>query len=398
MKLALISDAHLGYRTGRKTNNKQVNIREEDGYKAFNECVEGIIENKCDIAVIAGDLFHSPSPSVNTLVRTKEILEKLSLAKIPVYIITGNHDTADIKYDYSSSVLMDNKLNGIYSYQDPLVIEEIGDIRLYLISHQSTKSQEETFDNIKLDDDYINLLITHGSCYDSNLGVILHTENEPREVIIPEKVLNLNWDYILMGHIHQRGWVHSKDGITDTENRKQFYGGSLIRRGFADKEGKLGRGWTLFDINEDNKNIDVKMFNIWQRPQYDFKLDCKDKNITEINNKIEEIVKSIKDELPIVRITFYGITPSQRKSLDFNSTKDITDSFLSFIINYKDKSIKEEEKNIEYSIERNDILSDYNRFWDIEKDTIEETIREKTKEKSENYIKKGIKKTSDKGE
>lgn len=395
MKLALISDAHLGYKTGRKTNDKQVNLREEDGYRAFDECIDGIIKNNIDIVVIAGDLFHSPNPTINTLVKAKKSLERLANERIPVYIITGNHDTADIKFDHSSSVLMDNKLNGIYSYQKPIVIEEIGNIRLYLVSHQSTESQLETFNNIELDEDYINILVTHGSCFDSNIGEILHTENEPREVIIPEKTLDLNWDYILMGHIHTRGWVHSKDGLTDTENKKQFYGGSLIRRGFADKECKLGRGWTMFDIDEDTKNIKVKMFNIWQRPQHDFSINCKDKKIIDINNELENIVNNIEDELPIVRITFYGIKPSHRKSLDFNSIKDKTDSFLSFIVRYKEKEQKETSGNTEYNIERNDIISDYNRFWEEEKEVVDEDIREETKEKSEDYIKRGIKKVSD---
>ena len=139
MKLALISDAHLGYKTGRKTNDKQVNLREEDGYRAFDECIDGIIKNNIDIVVIAGDLFHSPNPTINTLVKAKNSLERLANERIPVYIITGNHDTADIKFDHSSSVLMDNKLNGIYSYQKPIVIEEIGNIRLYLVS-QDRKS------------------------------------------------------------------------------------------------------------------------------------------------------------------------------------------------------------------------------------------------------------------
>ena len=47
--------------------------------------------------------------------------------------------------------------------------------------------------NVKPIEGKINILCTHGSCYDDNLEMILHSEAEPREVVIPENVLSLNW-------------------------------------------------------------------------------------------------------------------------------------------------------------------------------------------------------------
>lgn len=390
VKISLLSDCHLGYKSGKKTNDEQVNIREQDGYNAFKECIDGIIEEKSDYLVIAGDLFHSPSPSVRTITEAKKQLERLNKVGIETYIITGNHDTSDINHDISASVIMDCKDMNIYSYQEPLVIKDLKDnVRLYLVSHQKAKEQDKTFDEIKLDDGYVNLLVTHGSCFDTNLNQILHSNLEPREVVIPEKVLDMNWDYILMGHIHTRGWVHSKDGLTDTANRKQFYGGSLLRRGFTDSEGKLGRGWTTFSIND--KNIEIEMHSIKERPQFDIHFKFTD-SVEELNQDIYDKMKSLsKYDMPIVRINIHGINDIDKKSIDLQRFREFTDDFLTFIVKYLEKDeVKDNTLDISYDLSNNDILNDFKNFWNYENENIDETIREETKSKSKEYIQKGI--------
>lgn len=391
VKISLLSDCHLGYKSGKKTNDKQVNIREQDGYDAFKECIDGIIKEKVDYLIIAGDLFHSPSPSVRTITETKKQLERLSKYGIETYIITGNHDTSDINHDISASVIVDCEDMNIHSYQEPLVIKDLKDnIRLYLISHQKMKEQDETFDKINLDDNYVNILVTHGSCFDTNLNQILHSSLEPREVVIPEKVLNMNWDYVLMGHIHTRGWVHSKDGITDTANRKQFYGGSLLRRGFTDSEGKLGRGWTTFSIND--KNIEIEMHSIKERPQFDIHFQYKG-SIEELNQEIHDKMKSLSEyNMPIVRINIHNVNNVDKKNIDTQRFREYTDDFLTFSIKYLENEDDKQNNtlDISYDLSNNDILSDFKNFWDLENDKIDENIREDTKSKSKEYIKKGI--------
>lgn len=390
VKISLLSDCHLGYKSGKKTNDEQVNIREQDGYNAFKECIDGIIEEKSDYLVIAGDLFHSPSPSVRTITEAKKQLERLNKTGIETYIITGNHDTSDINHDISASVIMDCKDMNIYSYQEPLVIKDLKDnVRLYLVSHQKAKEQDKTFDEIKLDDGYVNLLVTHGSCFDTNLNQILHSNLEPREVVIPEKVLDMNWDYILMGHIHTRGWVHSKDGLTDTANKKQFYGGSLLRRGFTDSVGKLGRGWTTFSIND--KNIEVEMHSIKERPQFDIHFNFTG-SVEELNQDIYDKMKSLSEyDMPIVRINIHGINDIDKKSIDLQRFREFTDDFLTFIVKYLEKDeVKDNTLDISYDLSNNDILNDFKNFWNYENENIDETIREETKSKSKEYIQKGI--------
>ena len=73
MRIGHISDIHLGYTSGNKKDTEtKINIREQDGYNALNECIEQMIENKVDLVLCTGDFFHSPAPSIYTLVQHKK--------------------------------------------------------------------------------------------------------------------------------------------------------------------------------------------------------------------------------------------------------------------------------------------------------------------------------------
>jgi DNA repair exonuclease SbcCD nuclease subunit len=104
MRIAVISDLHLGYAAGTE--------REEDCYEAAAEAVEKARE--ADAIILAGDLFDSRTPGTDALVRAMEILAApvfrsssgaritggigrevsapLSPAGIPVIAIHGTHE------------------------------------------------------------------------------------------------------------------------------------------------------------------------------------------------------------------------------------------------------------------------------------------------------------------
>ena len=231
--IAHLSDLHLGYSSGRKKIDENgYNVRENDGYVAFNKAIDQIIEEGVNMVLIAGDLFHSPRPKNHTILIAQDSIRRLAEEDIEVYILAGNHDATDIRAEIPSSKLLNEPANGIYSYSEPYVVKEVHpEIFIHFISHHAFVNQEETMKQVKLIDGAVNILASHGSCYDTNIGAILRTPNEPREVIIPEEIINLPWNYTLLGHIHERGWIGSEDGKTDTSGRKQFYNGSLIRRG-----------------------------------------------------------------------------------------------------------------------------------------------------------------------
>lgn len=340
--IAHLSDLHLGYLSGRKKINESgYNVRENDGYVAFEKAIDQIIEESVDSVVIAGDVFHSPRPKNHTILIAQENLRRLAEANIKVYIIAGNHDATDIRSEVPSSRLLNEPNSDIYSYSEPYVVKEVHpNIYMHFVSHHAFLDQENTMKLVKPVEKSINLLISHGSCYDTNIGTILRTPNEPREVIIPQIIMDMPWDYTLLGHIHERGWVGSTDKKTDTAKRKQFYNGSLLRRGFSDKASANGRGWTKWTINKD-KSIDHKMFSIPERTQLDLEpIDVKGKKTREIESEIIEQLKSIDNYInkkygeltlentPIIRQTLVGVSAITRLSLNLQRFNQYTEKYL----------------------------------------------------------------------
>ena len=217
-KIAQISDCHLGYRSGQfRDNETGINLREQDGYDALDKAIDEIIEAKPDVVICSGDMFHSPKPSIYTIIQCKKILQKLVKAGIPFYNIAGNHDAEDSIREIPANAVIDEPLLGLYSYTEPYVVVEISPgIVCHFVSHHGFIAQQETMKRLKTIKGKFNILVTHGSVYDTNMNMILHSESEPREIVIPEEIMNMDWDYTLMGHIHERGWVSSTDGLTDT--------------------------------------------------------------------------------------------------------------------------------------------------------------------------------------
>lgn len=403
--IAHLSDLHLGYSSGRKrVDENGFNIRENDGYIAYDRVITQIINEKIDAVLIAGDVFHSPRPKNHTILIAQEGLRRLTEAGIKTYILAGNHDATDVKAEVPSSKLLHQPNMNIFSYSEPYVVKEIApDIYMHFVSHHAFIDQDETMNKIKLIDNSINLLATHGSCYDTNIGQILRTPNEPREIIIPEAIMDMNWDYTFLGHIHERGWIASKDGKTDTANRKQFYNGSLLRRGFSDKKSINGRGWTKWIINDD-KSIQYEMFTIKEREQLDMEpVNVKNKKTSDIEKEIINQLQSIDDYMikqyetitientPIVRQTIVGVSAITRLSLNLQRFNEYTDKYLThtFKIVPDLEEVDLSEIVTAESLNNSDIVLVFNEWNKIneEKFNYDEKLKDKVAEEAKNNLK-----------
>lgn len=379
MKIAHLSDLHLGYASNHRKNNNLIDVREQDGYDAFNSVIEQVINEGVDCVVIGGDTFHSPNPSIRSIIVAQEGFRKLAKAGIKIYNIAGNHDTNDIAGDIAASRVLHDEDRHIFSHAEPYVNYEIGDgVILHMISHHMYSQQEDTMSKIEPIDGAINILTTHGSLIDPILDIQLKAEQSPREIVIPDYLIRDNrWDSIMLGHIHERGFVGSSEGHEDYNGTPILYNGSLVRRGFADKEGNLGRGWTLWEIDSKG-NFTHKFFNVWQRPQFDLpvvdgaKLDS-NSDITEtIVGNVEKAMEGYDSfdisNAPIVRQKIVNITPAQKSGIDWREIEKHKKNMLSWQTSFtslgnslKKNSIKnnhEDNENIDVDIEDSSEIED----------------------------------------
>jgi hypothetical protein len=94
VKFAHMADVHLG---GWKQEPLQ-----ELNFKSFEKAIEMSIKEKVDFVLIAGDLFDTAYPPIETLKRTFLEFRKLKEARIPCFIIAGSHD-----YSVSGKTFLD---------------------------------------------------------------------------------------------------------------------------------------------------------------------------------------------------------------------------------------------------------------------------------------------------
>ena len=404
-KLAHLSDIHAGYKSTRLVNSQGINLREADGYITLSRIIKDIILNEVDAVVVAGDIFHTPTPEIRSIIFVQNQFRKLWEAGIPVYALAGNHDTNDIRADIAASRVLDDPWRNIYSHAEPYATHEIADgIHLHLVSHHMYNDQSETMSKIVPVENEINIFTTHGSCIDPILQEKLHAEQSPREIVIPDELLkDKNWSYTMLGHIHERGWVGSRDKKADTANSKIYYNGSIIRRGFSDKNVPLGKGWTLWDIDSSG-NFTPTFKTIAQRPQYDFDIikatELSASDITDI------IVKHLKEtqtdgtkfdtkSAPILRQQIEGITPAKYAALDWKTISQNSEHALSWGLKTSylgNEKTNKDNNETSVSISDNaDVLKVYDE-WSEKSDTIKdlsENLKNDVTKQARDFVKLG---------
>lgn len=95
MRIAHISDTHLGFVAYSRTTPEGVNQRQVDVQRSFNICLQSILDRDPDLVIHAGDLFHVVRPSNHTIDATHSALTAFQRARgnRPFVLIGGNHDT-----------------------------------------------------------------------------------------------------------------------------------------------------------------------------------------------------------------------------------------------------------------------------------------------------------------
>lgn len=88
MKLLHLSDLHLGRRLC------EVDLYEDQRH-ILNQCIEMAKTHQVNGVLVAGDVYDRNVPTVGAVALLDEFLTGLCQANIPIYLISGNHDSAD---------------------------------------------------------------------------------------------------------------------------------------------------------------------------------------------------------------------------------------------------------------------------------------------------------------
>ena len=212
--------------------------------------------DKIDCMVIAGDIYDKTVPPAEAVQVFDDFLYRVSMKKMPVLVISGNHDSPE-RISFGGRVMA---AGGVYIAPvyygriEPVVLsDEFGEVNFYLLPfvkpanvrqyypdrkiESYTDAISAIIGNISLDKSKRNVLVTHQFVTGSQLSkseefFIGGTENV-------DGGLFEDFDYVALGHIHRPQYIGSK---------KIRYCGSQLKYHFDETEQE--KTYTVAELRE----------------------------------------------------------------------------------------------------------------------------------------------------
>ncbi len=95
VRILHFSDAHIDTAAGGKRDpSSGLPVRVNDFLSALDQIVDSAIQEKVDLVLFAGDAYRNPTPVPTYQREWGKRMMRLADAKIPVLMLTGNHDVA----------------------------------------------------------------------------------------------------------------------------------------------------------------------------------------------------------------------------------------------------------------------------------------------------------------
>lgn len=213
MKIMHLSDLHLGKRVN------EFSMLEDQEY-ILTKIINIMDEQKPEVVIIAGDIYDKSVPSAEAVELFDDFLVRLSKRNLKVFVISGNHDSAE-RIAFGSR-LMDKSgihMSPVFDGKvKPITLEDaFGNINFYMLpfvkpSHVRrfysddgietyTDAIKAAIEHMEIDTGKRNVLITH-----QFVTGALRTESEDVSVGGTDNVdasVFEGFDYVALGHIHR---------------------------------------------------------------------------------------------------------------------------------------------------------------------------------------------------
>ncbi|HEX5004022.1 MAG TPA: exonuclease SbcCD subunit D [Gemmatimonadales bacterium] len=246
MKLAHLADLHLGFRQYHRQTPAGINQREADTGQAFRQAVDGLLEARPDVVVVAGDLFHSVRPTNAAIVFAFRQFQRIraELPDVPVILIAGNHDTPRSTETGSILRLFDELGVDVATNEARRFAYPHLDLSVLAVPHEALVQPERPALRPDGSTRY-EVLVAHGEV-DGVFPSDRSTVEYGGAIVRPEEFGPGEWSYVAFGHYHVRTEL----------GPRAWYSGSLEYvstnpwgelRDEASK-GVEGKSWLLADL------------------------------------------------------------------------------------------------------------------------------------------------------
>lgn len=345
MKVLHTADWHIGSFKGPEENG--VNLRSEDTMKCLMEMVRVAHEEKPDLILVSGDIFHQAEiwqgRSHREVLQARGIIMELSKAAKLVVVMRGtpNHDSQEAFDELKAHFEL---VENVKIVTEPTVVQA-GQIDIIAVPGFDkgqfrakypglSKEQENQIFSDELGNavvglkamcgpDKTTILMSHYTvpgCNTESGQTQFLTQFEP--VITQEMLLAADYDLVALGHIHRPQQINGLKNV--------FYSGAINAMNFND-EGQE-RGFWIHEFSEDvvSRRFSYVASYFRKTPYREFK------TITWSVSDVEQAINN-PDMLPmtfaqndvadkIVRI-IYSCTPDQKKAFnDFQIEKALYDA------------------------------------------------------------------------
>jgi exonuclease SbcD len=278
---------------------------------AFNNMIDGAIDQRVDFVLFAGDIYDRASRSLRAQLQFKRGLERLSEAGISSYIIHGNHDPLEgeyipLEWPESAHFFGSDKVTRI-----PFLKEHKEVASIYGFSYAMSKVTENMAKEFtKQQSDTFSIALLHTNCD----GAADHENYAP---CTKRDLLVAGFDYWALGHVHTRKVLHDYPPIV--------YPGNLQGRHIRE-QGEKG----FYYVEVDSlKNIDLSFQPVqdvlWLEEELDFKEINQMDDVFQLMDDVRHQLHGRYPDTPlIVRMIGKGET-SLGEEL---SRKDIVDTLV----------------------------------------------------------------------
>ena len=216
MKLIHLSDLHLGKRVN------EFSMIEDQKY-ILNEILRIIDEEAPDGILLAGDLYDRPVPSAEAVQLFDRFLTRLAKRKLPVYAISGNHDSAE-RIAFGSQIMSSSGIcmSPVYDGKTAkyCLKDSYGEVWIHLLPFirpatvRHALEGEEDVEDIRTYQEAVLAAVKHMEIDRSQRNVLLAhqfvvgaMQCDSEEISVGgidqiEAEVFRDFDYVALGHIH----------------------------------------------------------------------------------------------------------------------------------------------------------------------------------------------------
>ncbi|MCI8629166.1 MAG: exonuclease SbcCD subunit D [Firmicutes bacterium] len=213
MKLIHLSDLHIG----KKIN--EFSMLKDQQY-IFEKIIQIIDEQKIECVLIAGDIYDKSIPSKYAVQLFDDFLTKMAKRNIPIFIISGNHDSAE-RIAFGSKLMCQSKVYFSPAFEGdikPILLrDEYGEIAVYMLPFIKPAIVKNIYEyaDIESYNDAVKIAIEHMDIDKNRRNILVAhqfvtgAETSESEDISVGGIDNVDacvfddFDYVALGHIHK---------------------------------------------------------------------------------------------------------------------------------------------------------------------------------------------------